>query len=140
MNATKEWLLRGRRIEREIDALDAARRETFERLTSATAQTDSVHAQGSKDPHALEAYAALADKVDHRIADLISVRVEIIEAISSLPNPIHREILLNYYVRGLSWREVADLEHYDIRSVFRIHGSALLALQDVIDCHTCTSV
>lgn len=140
MNEVKEWLSRGRRIESEMDALDAARRETFERLTNMVAPLDGVHAQGTKDPHAFDAYAAFEDRITRRTEELIRVRTEIIMAIEKVPDARYRELLINRYVRGMTWERIACEMHYSYRGVHKLHGAALQAVEPFIVVHTQSGV
>ena len=136
MNEVKEWLSRGRRIENEINALDAARRETFERLTNMVAPLDGVHAQGTKDPHAFDAYAAFEDRIARRTEELIRARTEIIVAVEKVPDARYRELLIDRYIREMTWGQIAAWMGYSRRSVIRLHGFALAAVKDVLECHT----
>lgn len=136
MNEAKEWLSRGRRIEQELSALEKSRRETYERLTSAVAPLDGAHTQGTKDPHAFDVYAAFEDRIGRRVEELVRVRTEIIMTIEKVPDARYRELLIDRYVRGMSWERIACEMNYSYRGVHKLHGAALQAIEMFIEVHT----
>lgn len=129
---SKEWLMRGRGIEREIKALEQSQRETYERLTRATTSLDKISVRATKDPHLFDAYAALSDKIQARTAALIGVRVEIIQAVERLEDANQRTLLIERYVNGKTFEEIAADMHYTWRHVHRVHGAALIEMHKVL--------
>ena len=125
----KEWLSRGRGIEREIKALEESQREAYERLTRATASLDKIAVQTTKDPHLFDAYAALSDKIQARTAALIGVRVEIIQAVERLQDVNQRTLLIERYVNGKTWERICVDMKYSWKQVHRIHGAALQEIE-----------
>lgn len=121
----KEWLMRGRGIEREIKALEQSQREAYERLTRATTSLDKISVRATKDPHLFDAYAALSDKIQARTAALIGVRVEIIQATEKLEDANQRTLLIERYVNGKTWEKICVDMKYSWKQVHRIHGAAL---------------
>lgn len=69
------------------------------------------------------AWGIYADKKAKCEARLIAIE----NAIDALP-VVERVALRAYYVQGMTWERVADLLHYDVRQVHRIHGRALQRL------------
>lgn len=128
----KEWLMRGRGIEREIKALEQSQREAYERLTRATTSLDKVSVRATKDPHLFDAYAALSDKIQARTAALIGVRVEIIQATGRLEDANQRTLLVERYVNGKTWERICVDMKYSWKQVHRIHGAALQAIEPFI--------
>ena len=124
----KEWLWRGRRIEREIETLEKAREETYTRLVSAVSAPDKIVVSATKDPHLFDTYAAFSEKLASKVSELIAVRVEIIQAIDQLPERQHRILLTDRYIRSMSWEEICVEMHYSWKHVHRLHGYALLAM------------
>ena len=134
MNRAKRWLSRGRRIEQEIAALETAKRETFERLTSAVGATDGIHAAGTKDPHVLDAYADFDLRISQRTAELIRIRTELVSVIERVPDPRYRELLLHRYVSGMTWEAVAVAMNYSFYHVVsELHPEALAAIDPFIE-------
>lgn len=128
----KEWLMRGRGIEREIKALEQSQREAYERLTRATTSLDKVSVRATKDPHLFDAYAALSDKIQARTAALIGVRVEIIQATEKLEDANQRTLLVERYVNGKTWERICVDMKYSWKQVHRIHGAALQAIEPFV--------
>lgn len=134
MNRAKRWLSRGRRIEQEIAALETAKRETFERLTSAVGATDGIHAAGTKDPHVLDAFADFDLRISQRTAELIRIRTELVSVIERVPDQRYRELLLHRYVSGMTWEAVAVEMHYSFYHVVsELHPEALAAIDPFIE-------
>lgn len=128
---TKEWLMRGRGIEREIKSLEQSQREAYDRLTRAVTSLDKISVRATKDPHLFDAYAALSDKIQARTAALIGVRVEIIQATEKLEDANQRTLLIERYVNGKTFEEIAAEMHYTWRHVHRVHGAALRAMDEL---------
>lgn len=128
----KEWLMRGRGIEREIKALEQSQRAAYERLTRATTSLDKVSVRATKDPHLFDAYAALSDKIQARTAALIGVRVEIIQATEKLDDANQRTLLIERYVNGKTWERICVDMRYSWMQVHRIHGAALQAIEPFV--------
>ena len=130
MNKAKKWLARGRRIEQEIAALETAKRENFEHLTSTVGATDGIHAAGTKDPHVLDAFADFNLRISQRIAELIRIRAELVSVIERVPDPRYRELLLYRYVSGMTWEAVAVAMNYSFYHVVsELHPKALAAVE-----------
>lgn len=128
----KEWLMRGRGIEREIKALEQSQREAYERLTRAVTSLDKISVKSTKDPHLFDAYAMLADKISQRTAELIGIRVEIMQTVERLPDERHRTLLIDRYIRGLSWEQVAVDIGYSWMQMHRLHAAALIEIGELI--------
>lgn len=128
----KEWLMRGRGIEREIKSLEQSQREAYERLTRAVTSLDKISVRATKDPHLFDAYVALSDKIQARTAALIGVRVEIIQATEKLEDANQRTLLIERYVNGKTWERICMDMKYSWKQVHRIHGAALQAIEPFI--------
>lgn len=128
----KEWLMRGRGIEREIKSLEQSQREAYERLTRATTSLNNVSVRATKDPHLFDAYAAMSDEIQARTASLIGVRVEIIQATEKLEDVNQRALLIERYVNGKTWERICVDMKYSWKQVHRIHGAALQAIEPFI--------
>lgn len=133
MNDTKEWLSRGRRIEQEIEALESARRETYDRLTRMVVATDGVRAKGTKDPHAFDAYAAFENQINRRVEKLVSIKTEIVSAVNKVKDARYRTLLIDRYVRGMTWEQIAVEMHYSYYHVVsELHPAALKAVEPFV--------
>ena len=125
----KQFLSRGRWIEREITSLIRTRDETRDRLTHITQSYDSDGAQSTKDPHKFDALVELEYKLDERIDELCAVKTEILDTISKLEDSRERLALQLYYIDMKSWEQVAVELNYTWRQTMRIRKSALANIE-----------
>ena len=121
----KQWLSRGRWIEREISALMKTRDETRDRLTHITQNYDGDGAQTTKDPHKFDALVELEYKLDERIDELCAVKTEILDAIGKLEDSRERLALQLYYIDMKSWEQVAVELNYSWRQTMYIRKQAI---------------
>ena len=128
----KEWLMRGWRIDREIEALEYTRRETWDRLTSATVSYTGEPAQGS-DPHRYDRLIELDETINRRIDQLVDTKQEIIDAIAQVSDSRCRTLLTERYVSFKTWEQIAVDMGYSFRWTMRVHGQALLAIAPIIE-------
>ena len=131
MNA-KQWLARGRWIEREICALMKTRDETRDRLTRITQNYDGDGAQSTKDPHKFDALLELEDRLDAMIDKLYQTKNEILDAIDKLEDSRERIALRAYYIDMKTWEEVAVELKYSWRQTMYIRKSALQHIDEII--------
>lgn len=136
----KQWLSRGRGIDREINLLLKTKDETFERLISITANTSGDVVSGTKDPHKFDKLIELGDKIDQRIDELVRIKSEIFDAVSQLKDWRQREVLMSRYIRMKKWEEIALEMNYSYMQITRIHGEALSEIKDVIECYITPAV
>lgn len=121
----KQFLSRGRWIEREITSLIRTRDETRDRLTHITQNYDGDGAQTTKDPHKFDALVELEYKLDERIDELCAVKTEILDAIGKLEDSRERLALQLYYIDMKSWEQVAVELHYSWRQTMYIRKQAI---------------
>ena len=121
----KQFLSRGRWIEREITSLIRTRDETRDRLTHITQNYDGDGAQTTKDPHKFDSLVELEDKIDELIDRLYATKTEILGVIDRLED--RREFLaLNvYYIDMKTWEEVCVELHYSWRQTMYIRKQAI---------------
>lgn len=128
----KQWLSRGRWIEREINSLIKTRDETRDRLTKITQSYDSDGAQSTKDPHKFDALLEMEDKLDGMIDNLYQVKNEILAAIEKLEDSRERIALKSYYLDMKTWEEVCVELKYSWKQTMRIRKSALFHIEEFI--------
>ena len=126
----KRWLNRGWAIDREINALEKLKEETFQNLTKSTQSFESTPVSGSKDPHKLDRYAVLASTLDERVDELVSIKEEILRAVSVLDDCRLRTILICRYTRFMRWEQISSEIHYSTRRVMELHEKALITLAE----------
>lgn len=133
---TKDWLMRAWHIDREVNALQAARDEEFARCASIVQRYDGDVVSGTMDPHKFDRLAELDSEIDSRIDALWSVKQEIIAQIAEVDNVSYRTLLTERYVSCKKWEQIAVDMGYDYRWVLRLHGHALLEINNAIESHT----
>ena len=132
----KEWLGRGWKLNREIDALERAKRRAYDRCISATVQADGqpTGKGGQASDGGMSRYAAFAAMVDQRIDRLISVKCETLAVIDQVEDSSLRTLLVHRYINFEHWEQIAVDMHYSYQHICRLHGQALQKIKDVIKC------
>ena len=131
MNA-KQFLSRGRWIEREITSLIRTRDETRDRLMHITQNYDGDGAQTTKDPHKFDSLVELEDKIDELIDRLYATKTEILGVIDKLEDRREFLALKVYYIDMKTWEEVAVEMNYTWRQTMRIRKAALLHVEEIM--------
>ena len=131
MNA-KQFLSRGRWIEREITSLIRTRDETRDRLTHITQNYDGDGAQTTKDPHKFDSLVELEDKIDERIDELCAVKTEILDTICKLEDSRERLALQLYYIDMKTWEEVCVEMNYSWKQIMRIRKRAIANVEALL--------
>ena len=131
MNA-KQFLSRGRWIEREITSLIRTRDETRDRLTHITQNYDSDGAQTTKDPHKFDSLVELEDKIDELIDRLYATKTEILGVIDKLEDRREFLALKVYYIDMKTWEEVCVELHYSWRQTMYIRKQAIKHVDEII--------
>lgn len=128
----KQFLSRGRWIEREISALMRTRDETRDRLTHITQSYDGDGAQSTKDPHKFDALVELEYKLDERIDALCAVKTEILDTICQLEDSRERLALQLYYIDMKTWEEVCVEMNYSWKQIMRIRKRAIVNVEALL--------
>lgn len=131
---TREWLMRARRTDQRIKALLESKQAAYYRATSATAVPKIVPGGGGGFQSKSETYALLSAEVDEQIEELNRIRTEILHATRSVKNSTLATLLIEYYVNGKTWEQVAVDMGYSWRHIQRLHGLALKKIEDGIQC------
>lgn len=74
------------------------------------------------------AYCQLADynaEADRLFREFTAARKRTEDLISSVPDPVQREVLTRRYIIGQRWDEIAESMKYSVRHITRLHGIAL---------------
>ena len=74
------------------------------------------------------AYCQLADyntEADRLFREFTAARKRTEELISSVPDPVQREVLTRRYIIGQRWEEIAECMNYSRRRITQLHGIAL---------------
>ena len=123
---TKDWLNRGWALDREITALESAKRRAYDRCVSGVASVSGAPGGG------LSRYADFAAQVDAQIDKLIDIKQEIAAVIVEVPDTTLRTLLTKRYLNFEKWEKIAvDLDR-TLRWVMRLHGRALQAAEKIL--------
>lgn len=123
---TKDWLNRGWALDREITALESAKRRAYDRCVSGVASVSGASDGG------LSRYADFAAQLDAQIDKLIDIKQEIAAVIAEVPDTTLRTLLTKRYLNFEKWEKIAvDLDR-TLRWVMRLHGRALQAAEKIL--------
>lgn len=133
---TKQYLQRAYNLRRRIAAKESHLEELRAQAEHITPDLSGMpHGSGVGDPTANIA-AQIAD-LDMEIhldwLDLIQYQDEITRTIEAVADPNAYQVLSYRYLSFKSWHEIADLMHYSIRWVFKIHAKALKIVEEDIE-------
>lgn len=88
----------------------------------------------AKDPKGLDEivirYDEICGKYEKQLKRYQQETIAIENAIEGVQDPRLRLILRYKYMDGLKWETIADLMHYEISWIFRMHGQALHELEN----------
>ena len=77
----------------------------------------------------------LASEIDKLIDQYIDYKNEVIRVLEQLPE-VEYGVLHRYYIRYMTWEQVAEDMGYSVRQIMRIRKNSLKNLENVIVCHT----
>lgn len=69
-----------------------------------------------------------------KIDELIRVKAEIERTVSAVSDERLRLILIARYINCKTFEYIACEMHYSYKQICRLHGKALLRMQDVLEC------
>lgn len=131
----KTYLRQLARMDKRIDAL-VERQERYRELASRrTTVYRDMPGGGRRCASSCEEYVCkivdLGREIDRQIDEYVDLTREIESAIDQLPDDRHRDILRWRYVNGWDWDRIAQSMSYDRVWVWRLHGRALCALDEI---------
>lgn len=132
MNA-KQWLMRARNIDREINELLREKEDVRDRVLKITQSYTGDAVQSTKDPHKFDRVVELEMEIDRHIDDLVAVKTEILHGIAKLSDGRYREILRLRYLSGKTFEQIAVEMNYSWRHVCTLHGRALLKMEEIVN-------
>lgn len=127
--SAKQWLGRARGISCEIEILLTAKNEALDNLTRVTQRYDADGAQSSKEVHKIERLLELEEVIDKKVDELMHVKAEIVAEIGKVHNTKQRQVLLCYYVRGLSLERIAVELNCSFRNVAYLKKRGVQAVE-----------
>lgn len=70
------------------------------------------------------------EMINKKIDELVDLKRKINEQIDSLDNPLHRIVLINYYILDHSLGDIARIFNYEPGYIRHVHGWALEAFRN----------
>lgn len=129
----KEYLLRVRRAKREVQRYQALKAQARDLACSTTAPPDKLSVIGEKGGDVFARYAQYAATLDEKISDLYDLQNEVTCTIARVPDSRYRELLLGYYVEGLTWEQTAVEMGYSYQNVVQfLHPKALAQVGEIL--------
>lgn len=127
----KIYLSRAWSIDREIEVLEKARQEMWDRCLSITAPLkEKVSTGNAENNSVLIKYIDFSKKLENTIDKLIDVKNEVFEMIQKLDSERHRSVLMLRYINFYNWEKIAVTLGYSYMQTCRIHGEALKMLAE----------
>ena len=131
----KQYLSRARGIDRRIDTLLEERARLWALATKMSSPLTGMPSGGSgEDPlaHAVERIMLLDRTINEVVDNYVDTRDEIAAVITQVEDGRYRLLLHCRYILGLGWEDIGNRMSYDLRWIHRLHGCALLAVQNIL--------
>lgn len=129
----KEYLLRGRKLNDEVEQLKYARRQALELACGASVGYDVEKVQTSQVNTVEKKFIAYADYsklLDEKIDELSDYRAKMLKLINKLENTTYRTLLIARYINCKTWELIAEeMSYSDVWVRTRLHSDALQELE-----------
>lgn len=111
-------------------------RQFRELATNISPSSGGGHSSGVSDKvgMAVAKIATLEQEINAEIDELIRVKAEIEHTISAVADERLRLILIARYINCKTFEYIACEMHYSYKQICRLHGKALLRVQNVLEC------
>lgn len=139
MNA-QEWLEQVRKLDQLINAKLAERDQLKDMATDISPRAmdgmpfDNTGTVPRKMENAVVRLIDLANELNKLIDLYIDHKTKVITAIEQLPAKEYG-VLHRYYIRGMTWEQVAEDMAYSTQQIWRIRKKALKNLENVMVCY-----
>ena len=134
---TKEWLNRGYKLDKEINALLKEQSAALTRATCSTCGTSAERVQTSRRNTTEDRfinYASYSELIDNRIDELYAIKQEILSAIHKVDDAVLRTLLIEKYVNFHTWEQIACNMNYSyVHVVHNLHPKALNAISKIVN-------
>ncbi|MDO5716391.1 MAG: hypothetical protein Q4Q17_01200 [Tissierellia bacterium] len=74
----------------------------------------------------------IVGRIEERIRETESEREEVIGLIERVNDPVERAILRGRYIADMTYKALAEDNHYHIRHIYKIHESALDSVDQLL--------
>ena len=134
---TKEWLNRGYKLDKEINALLKEQSAALTRATGSTCGTSAERVQTSRmniTEDRFINYASYSELIDNRIDELYAIKQEILSAINKVDDAVLRTLLIEKYVNFHTWEQIACNMNYSyVHVVHNLHPKALNVISKIVN-------
>ena len=134
---SKEWLNRGYKLDKEINALLKEQSAALTRATGSTCGTNAERVQTSRRNTTEDRfinYASYSELIDNRIDELYAIKQEILSAINKVDDAVLRTLLIEKYVNFHTWEQIACNMNYSyVHVVHNLHPKALNAISKIVN-------
>ena len=134
---SKEWLNRGYKLDKEINALLKEQSAALTRATGSTCGTSAERVQTSRRNTTEDRfinYASYSELIDNRIDELYAIKQEILSAINKVDDAVLRTLLIEKYVNFHTWEQIACNMNYSyVHVVHNLHPKALNAISKIVN-------
>ncbi|MCI5891823.1 MAG: hypothetical protein MRZ66_00235 [Clostridiales bacterium] len=132
---TKEWLMRGWKINDTIRALEKSKVRAFELATGTTSvlkeRVRESHGNGTENKFAK--YSEYSKQIEIHKARLIGIMTEIETAIMQIDDNILRQLLIYRYLNFETWENISVLMNYSyVHVVHNLHPKAIHKIKVLI--------
>ena len=134
MSEAKKYLMSVYKINRHIDCL-LAEKERLKSIAEGVSamRYDDIKVQSShKENDSVIKLIELDKQINDEIDVFVDLRNEATALIEQLQSKVEQDVLKLRYICSMKWEDIADKMNYDVRSVYRIHGQALLSFDKVL--------
>ncbi|MBQ6152070.1 MAG: DUF1492 domain-containing protein [Mogibacterium sp.] len=126
----KEYLNQARYIDRQIDAKLEHQEKLNSIIYKATSTISDMPGSPTRDiakrERAIAKVIDLEKEIDDEIDRLVDKKREIKSLINKIENSEYALLLELRYVNISTWEQIADILGISLRSVYRMHGAALI--------------
>lgn len=138
VQAVIEWLEQVRKLDELINAKLTERDQLMDMATKITPDmSDTPHGSGVTDKvgNAATMLADLAKDIDCLVDEYVDRKLAVVAALEKLP-PFQYGALHRYYIRYMTWEDVAEDMGRSYMQVMRYKKKGLRKLANVIECYT----
>ena len=130
----KEWLNRGRALNKTIEGLEKAKARAYDIAVGTAAElTEKVQeSRGNSVEDRMITYADYCRDIDKHKTELFKILKEIMEAIMKVEDGRLRALLIGRYLSFMSWEQVAEeIGQSDRWTRTRLHSDALREIEKI---------
>lgn len=131
----KEWLNRGRALNKTIEGLEKAKARAYDIAVGTAAElTEKVQeSHGNSVEDRLVTYADYCRRIDEHKTELLKILKEIMEAIMKVEDPTLRNLLIYRYLDFETWESIAVMMNYSyVHVVHNLHPKAIEKIKELI--------